>query len=261
MCWKHLFSPMASNYGGRYINMHFVCSCGLLYAMCLATIHKIMLWLAIACIYRCKNYLLKCLNGIHFTRCNHPTHGELIDLLEVEGRPDVFCTELCQRYPHIKIGWPSRLLDTVKRLVAPTRASTLGPAKLTGSPLAHYRKRIWEPRIRTAGTGDTINDLCYNNIILAMYIIIIRCSSVPPELADEGLSRLTVDQVRTSDTNCSWKLRGTPTIGFYWHLHNYLKRQPNLSKVLIGRLYTAIDSNFQVKACRPDNTYRFVEIL
>jgi len=90
--------------------------------------------------------------------CN-PTYGELIDTFEeVEGRPDaadLLCVELCQRYPHIKIGRPSRLLDTVKRLIAPTRPSMLGPAKLTGLPLANYRRRVWEPRIRSTGTGES----------------------------------------------------------------------------------------------------------
>ena len=87
----------------------------------------------------------------------------------------------------------------------------------------------------------------------------------PPELADEGLSQeglcSTIEQVRTGCTDCSWKLHGTPTIGFYQNLHTYLKQQPNLSKVLIGRLYSAIDCNFQEKGSRPDNTYRFVETI
>ena len=75
-----------------------------------------------------------------------PTYGELIDTYEVvEGKPDaadLLCIELCERYPHITVGRPSRLLDTVKRLIAPTRPNVLGPAKLTGSPLAHYRRRV-----------------------------------------------------------------------------------------------------------------------
>ena len=89
--------------------------------------------------------------------CN-PTYGELIDTFEeVEGFPDaadLLCAKLCKRHPNIKVGRPSRLLDTAKRLIAPTRPNMLGPAKLTGSPLAHYRRRVWEPRIRTTGTGD-----------------------------------------------------------------------------------------------------------
>ena len=57
----------------------------------------------------------------------------------------------------------------------------------------------------------------------------------------------------------SWKLCGTPTVGFYRKLHIYLKRQPNLSKVLIGKLYSVIDRSFQEKGSRPDNIYRFVD--
>ena len=85
----------------------------------------------------------------------------------------------------------------------------------------------------------------------------------PPELTDKGFSQealsSAVTQVRTGSADCSWKLHGTPTIGFYRKLHTYLKSQPNLSKVLIGKLYSAIDPSFQEKASRSDNTYRFVE--
>ena len=85
----------------------------------------------------------------------------------------------------------------------------------------------------------------------------------PPELADEGLSKevlfSTLEQVKAGCTDHSWKLHSTPAIGFYRHLHTYLKHQQDLSKVLIGRLYFAIDCNFQEKGSRPDNTYRFVE--
>ena len=93
--------------------------------------------------------------------------------------------------------------------------------------------------------------------------IIGAASVFPPELADEGLSRevllSTLEQVKTGRTDCSWKLHDTPTIGFYRQLHTYLKSQHNLSKVTIGRFYSAIDCNFQQKGSRPDNTYRFVE--
>jgi hypothetical protein len=195
----------------------------------------------------------------------YPTYGELIDVFEeFEGRPDaadLLCMELCQRYPHIKIGRSSRLLYTVKCFIAPTRPNTLGSAKLTGSPLAHFRKRVWEPRIRTTGTGEVM--------FMQLQVCLFKPSMLggvpvfPLELAEEGLSQkalgLAVEQVRTGCAYCSWKLTNTPTIGFYRHLHAYLKGQQNLSKVLIGRLYLVIDTNFQEKASRPDNTYRFVE--
>ena len=65
--------------------------------------------------------------------------------------------------------------------------------------------------------------------------------------------------MQTGSVDHTWKLCGTPTIGFYRKLHTYLKKQPKLSKVLIGRLYSVIDYNFQEKGSRPDNIYRFVD--
>ena len=87
----------------------------------------------------------------------------------------------------------------------------------------------------------------------------------PPELREQGLCQevlsSTLELVRAGNVDHSWKLCDTPTIGFYRKLHTYLKRQPNLSKVLIGRLYSVIDSNFQEKGSRPDNIYRFVDSI
>ena len=74
--------------------------------------------------------------------------------MELEGQADVadlLCTEICRRYPGISVGRPSRLFDTIQRIVGPTRPSLRGTAKLTGSPLASYRRRVWEPRIRNTG--------------------------------------------------------------------------------------------------------------
>lgn len=85
-----------------------------------------------------------------------PTYGELIDLFtELEGRPnmsDKLYSEICVRYPKVSVSRPARLYDTVKCIVAPTRPSLRAAAKLNGSPLAAYRKRVWKPRIRTQGT-------------------------------------------------------------------------------------------------------------
>ena len=85
----------------------------------------------------------------------------------------------------------------------------------------------------------------------------------PPELIEQGLCQevlsSTLEQVRAGSVDHSWKVCSTPTIGFYRKLHTYLKQQPKLSKVLIGRLYSVIDCNFQEKGSRPDNTYRFVD--
>ena len=84
----------------------------------------------------------------------------------------------------------------------------------------------------------------------------------PSELMEQGLTEevlsQSLDQVRSGREESSWKLSGIPTVGFYRQLHYYLKRQP-MSKVLIGKLYCAIDCNFKEKASRPDNTYRFVD--
>ena len=66
-------------------------------------------------------------------------------------------------------------------------------------------------------------------------------------------------QTGHSDHRSSWKLRNTPTIGFYTLLHHYLKRHPSLPKLVIGKLYCTIDDNFQEKESRPDNIYRFVD--
>ena len=74
--------------------------------------------------------------------------------MDLEERPnsmDALHSEICARYPMISVGRPTRLFDTVKRIVGPTRPSVRGAAKLSGSPLATYRKRVWKPRIRTQG--------------------------------------------------------------------------------------------------------------
>ena len=85
----------------------------------------------------------------------------------------------------------------------------------------------------------------------------------PSELIEQGLCQevlsSTLELLQAGSVDCSWNLCGTPTIGFYRKLHTYLKRQPKLSKVLIGRLYSIIDCNFQEKGSRPDNVYRFVD--
>lgn len=83
----------------------------------------------------------------------------------------------------------------------------------------------------------------------------------PPELQQyQEVLSATLEQVQAGSVDHSGKLcDDTPTIGFYRKLHTYLKKQPKLSKVLIGRLYSVIDCNFQEKGSRPDNIYRFVD--
>lgn len=85
------------------------------------------------------------------TAAQHPSYGELIDLLEqAEQESRDFARTLCdkvhQMYPDLTINRPARFYDTVKRIAAPTRASLKGPSKLQGSPLLSYRKRQWIPK-------------------------------------------------------------------------------------------------------------------
>jgi len=105
------------------------------------------------------------------TGCDNPTYGELIDLLtELEGRPntiDFLCSEICKRYPNLCVSRPTRLFDTINHIAGPTRPSLRGPAKLAGSPLVTYRKRIWKPRTRTAkAPGNKLTQNLIKNKLL-----------------------------------------------------------------------------------------------
>jgi len=63
-------------------------------------------------------------------------------------------------------------------------------------------------------------------------------------------------------TNWGTLLQGNPNIGFYNHLHRFLKRwsvTQGASKALIGDLYLAIDPNLQAKGYQSNNAYRFIE--
>jgi hypothetical protein len=136
-------------------------------------------------------------------------------------------------------------LDSIQRIVGPTRPFLLGAAKLTGSPLASYRKRVWQPRIRNEGT---------------------RACDFAPELIEYGLSpkvlSLAIEQLSSEeDLDFSCKLKTVPTIGLYRKLHQYLTKHLNLPKVVIGRFYCAFDCNFQEKGSRADNIYRFVDTI
>ena len=87
-----------------------------------------------------------------------PTYGELIHMLKTSemkaeticnsGVADLLTAEFQHKFPQIPISRPSRFLDTVRRLEAPTMPSALGQRKLDGSPLKSYLKRRWIPRIR-----------------------------------------------------------------------------------------------------------------
>ena len=60
-----------------------------------------------------------------------------------------------ESYPDsdLYIGRPGRYFETVQRISRPTKPSLRGDPKLTGSPLATYRKRIWKPPIRNCSQG------------------------------------------------------------------------------------------------------------
>ena len=60
----------------------------------------------------------------------------------------------------------------------------------------------------------------------------------------------------------TWSLKDIPTVGFYKHLHPYLKKRHFsrcMTKTHIGRYYTAIDHNLKRRGGCPDNIYRFIE--
>ena len=87
-----------------------------------------------------------------------PSYGELIDMLSFaeQSRQDVanvLLDTFKQQYPYIYIGRPKRLFETVSRIAAPTKQSTRGEPKLSGSPLLSCRKRQWIPRIRNTIQG------------------------------------------------------------------------------------------------------------
>lgn len=87
-----------------------------------------------------------------------PTYGELIDMFEDAERecPDdenLLYSKFKSLYPRIYVGRLRRFYETVRRVVAPTRASLRGDCKLTGSPLSSYRRRTWVPRIRNPAAG------------------------------------------------------------------------------------------------------------
>ena len=91
----------------------------------------------------------KCALIINFlTLISVSTFGELIELYEdTSDDASILHTKLLERYP-VLVGRHCRLLETVKRIVVPTRPSLRGDAKLHGSPLPTYRKRIWKPCVR-----------------------------------------------------------------------------------------------------------------
>lgn len=108
----------------------------------------------------CNSITLQCMKS-SMAESDHgevwPTYGELISMLKISmtkaetsnsSVAELLATEFQHKFPQIPINRPSRFLDTVRRLEAPTMPSALGGKKLDGSPLRSYLKRRWIPRIR-----------------------------------------------------------------------------------------------------------------
>ena len=75
----------------------------------------------------------------------------------------------------------------------------------------------------------------------------------------EELLTSTLSVTQAEKSTLPWQVNGIPNVGFYRAIHSYLKRQPRMTKVAIGKFYIAIDHNLKEKSSRPDNVYRFVE--
>ena len=89
----------------------------------------------------------------------NPSYGALIDFFQAaeiacetgsakQSVAEILTEKVTSHYPHVSISRPTRFLDTVKRLAAPTQPSSIGEQKLLGSPLNTYRRRVWLPRNR-----------------------------------------------------------------------------------------------------------------
>ena len=76
----------------------------------------------------------------------------------------LLCAEISRQFPSVSIKRPGRLVDTITRIVAPTKSSLNGAAKLIGSPLCCYRQRTWEPRVRTAKKGGSLFDCVFTKV-------------------------------------------------------------------------------------------------
>ena len=104
------------------------------------------------------------------------TYGDLIDLYEsvmisadsAEGKQsqDLFVERMHESFPGYYLSRPKRFIETVQRIVAPTRPSLRGPPKLSGSPLSTYRKRTWKPRVPnpTGSSSGAESQCCYISI-------------------------------------------------------------------------------------------------
>ena len=85
-----------------------------------------------------------------------PLYRDLLDLLEQAETQtgshlsiaELLTAKFSERYPHIKIGRPSRFLETVKRINGPILSG-----KLAEKEKREYLERKWTPRIRNPSKG------------------------------------------------------------------------------------------------------------
>ena len=204
-------------------------------------------------------------------------YGELIDVLndaEQESRehaPKLLYDKVKQRYPHVSIGRPARFFDTISRLAAPTRSSLIAPPKLCGSPLSSYRKRDWIQML-VLMIYCVCKSFYWDVCTRSRHALYLFCAGgdvveFPHELTNYGLTESLLEvvwtQVEKSDaTPLKWSLKGVPNVDFYQDLFSFLKKwhkTKRATKIQLGRFCLAIDRNLQVKGCRPDNAYRFIQ--
>lgn len=80
-------------------------------------------------------------------------------------------SEILERHPIISSKRPGRLFNSIQKIVAPTKASLKGPAKLPeGSLLSSYRRRVWQPRITRAVP---------QGILIIIHVHVHNCSTLP----------------------------------------------------------------------------------
>lgn len=84
---------------------------------------------------------------VHFSTDEKPSYGELIDSFKNFESSEDLISNFRKQYFCIVTG--RRFYDTVSRIAATTRPSLRGESCLTGMQVIAYRKRTWEPRIRS----------------------------------------------------------------------------------------------------------------
>ena len=106
------------------------------------------------------------------------TYGEIIDFFQEVCHSDSInagCIDSSTlylnfqtKYPHIPVivSRPDRLLNSIRRIVAPTQPSLRGPSKLVGLSLEAYRNQIWAPRVTNpAGSSKGMRD-CLQHLLI-----------------------------------------------------------------------------------------------